>query len=329
MSDTKLTPEQEDAARRVQKLLNLASNNPSEQEAASAAARAQALLVQYNLDAAAVESAGSPDGRREQALVEGGHYAHQREIWGMVAELNFCLHWVQNYRAKGNWRVKDGAGGRVRVPGYRTKRRHMLVGRVVNTRLTIEMAKYLEAAVERVALEQIKERRANHLSQWAMSFRRGAAARVVERLRDRREALLAEERERTRAAERAASGASTGTALTISVYVDRETDANLDFIYGEGWSAGEAVKRAKRAAERERQLREATEWAAANPEEAAAKEREREKAAEKAGRRYRGGRASRDGTDYGAYYTGYDAAEGIGIDEQVGSGSTPRRRIAS
>lgn len=55
--------DEEDLAKvteRVRKLLNLATKNPNEAEATAAAAKAQELLVAYNLDMATVEQGGNP-----------------------------------------------------------------------------------------------------------------------------------------------------------------------------------------------------------------------------------------------------------------------------
>lgn len=324
MSDAPLTKEQQSVALRIKKLLNLAANNSSEAEATAAAAKAQELLVEYNLSAANVDGATSVDGRREKVMVEGGHYVYQAMLWGSVAELHFCLHWVQQYRVLGQWRRKQGDGARVRVAGYRRKHRHMLIGRVVNVALTRSVAEYLQTTVERITREETQARRIAPLSQWAMSFRQGAARRICEKLEDKREQALAAERERTRQAERTASDASTATALTLFTYVDQETDANYDFVYGDGWSAEQANKRAERAAKRAADETARTAWAAAHPAEARAEEEAaREATGKRRGRTSRGSRGA--GLDMGAYYTGYDAAAGVGVDEQVSSGAARGR----
>jgi hypothetical protein len=73
---------------KIQKLLNLAANNPNEEEeATAAAAMAQKLLTEYNLDASLVETAGSDDGRREEIKTRGGFYKFERYLWHKVAEL--------------------------------------------------------------------------------------------------------------------------------------------------------------------------------------------------------------------------------------------------
>lgn len=192
------------------------------------------------------------------------------------------------------------------------------------------MTQYLQQAIERVTLERLKGRDNTYgLSTWAVSFRKGCSARIVEMVEDQREAALAQEREKIRKATRKASGASTATALTVATFAKSELEANADFIHGEGWSAKKAAERAERAAEREQEMREYTQWCKDNPEDAAAQVREDEKREERnakrrTGRSYWSSRG--DGTDMSAYYAGYDAAKSISIHQQADSkqGKTAR-----
>ena len=55
-------------------------------------------------------------------------------------------------------------------------------------------------------------------------------------------------------------------------------------------------------------------WAMAHPEEARAKEEEERKASRRSSR---GGSGPRDNTDYGAFWSGYDKAKDISLDQQV------------
>jgi hypothetical protein len=143
------------------------------------------------------------------------------------------------------------------------------------------------------------------------------------------EALAAEAAEAERAA-RAASGASTGRSLTVAGFAKSEEEANHDFKFGEGAFARRAARIAARAAERERELREAAEWAEANPEEyrklvEAEERKEARNAKRRKGRSYSGWRG--DGTDLGAYYAGSDAAERIGLDPQAEGGGKAAGRL--
>ena len=284
----------DDVLKRIQSLMNLAAKNTSEGEAASAAAKAQELLERYNLTAEHVEGKSLGSGAREQVAVEGGFYRFQRMMWESVANLNFCLYWV-GYKQRGN--------------EYRFTRCHMLVGRRVNVAATRVMATYLQGVVDRLTVDRLGDSGERLYGNWANSYKLGVSSRVCQKLRERRSEVLAAEAARRAAEERASDNASTSTALTLSVYIDRETDANFDFVYGEGWSAKRAA-----AAARQRAWRASyTKWAAANPEAAAEAEARR--------RETRGGRSrgssSTDRIDRSAYWSGYDDGANVSIDPQV------------
>lgn len=315
----------------IQKLLNLAAKNPNEHEAAAAASKAQELLSRYNLDVATIEKAGDAKaGKREQAMVDGGTYAYQRELWKAVADLNYCFHWVQPFRV---WSKSKRVGtGRERftTEGYVMKQRHVIVGRIVNTQATKIMAQYLQSAIERVTLERLGLRHnlqisgqaisadlnAQRFSNWAVSFRKGCARRVLEQLEDRRSAILAAEAKKRRADEARAkrAGISTATGLTLKDMTKAEREANYDFIYGEGEWAATQARRAEAARKQREEEAAYTKWAKAHPEEARAKEEERRKAER---RSYRGGSGPRDTTDRSAFWSGYDEAKDISLEQQV------------
>jgi hypothetical protein len=331
---------EEQAIKKIQGLLNLAAKAGTEAEAAAAAAKAQKLLAQYNLDAAQVEQARGSDGAREQANVEGGHYSFQRDLWKAVAELNFCLYWMQPYLAR-NSRYSIRIRGEYIGKGVKDqwKRRHMLVGRIVNTRTTIAMTGHLLQAIERTLKEKLSEggREENMKSRWAWSFRQGCASRIIEKLEDRRAEHLAEEekakKKREREAKRASTGASTSTSIALSTYIDEETDKNNDFLHGPGWSAEQAALKAERAKRRKEADEDYTRWCKANPKAAASQWEFKDSggAVWSIGRSRGGGPRGASGKaaniDFGAYYAGYDAGEAISLDQQVDTPS--HRRIAN
>ena len=303
----------------IQKLVALASKNDNENEAAAAMAKAQSLLAEYNLTMEVVGEANVGDGAREQAAIEGGFFQFQRDLWEEVAALNFCLYWHQRVRNRKGLKNK-----------YKEVRKWMfhnyLVGKKVNVAVTIAMQSYLEQTCTRLTKEHTQGMNNKHnLSNWANSYRRGIVERVCRKLRERRNEALKAEEEKLEAAMRAAAGTiSTSTALTLSTYIDKETDANLDFIHGDGWSAKQAAQRAA-SAEDARKRREAyTKWAAANPEEARAEEEKRRKESSRFGRG--GGKGSRggkvDGLDSSAYWSGYEAGKSVSIDQQTGHNKT-------
>ncbi len=328
MSDQEFTEEQLTAIRRVEKLLTLSKRGGTEEEATAAAAKAQELLELYNLDMAKISAAGGggvDSGKREQAKVRGGARSWERDLWGAVARLNFCLY----FPGCAYITIKRKGQTRTRVTSN-----HVVIGRTVNVRLTQSIATYLRDAIERI----LRERNGNDPSQlhsnWSNSFRRGAFDRLCERLENRRNEKLAEERERQAKATRDAAGYSSGTALVLSSYIDRENDANYDFLYGEGWSAKQAADRADRAERARVQREEHTKWAAEHPQEARELEKKRREEGEalrkkwaNRGKGSRGGKVGPD-IDNGAYWSGYDRANEVGLDEQVQS-APGQRRIAS
>lgn len=319
---------------RVRKLLALAEKNPNEAEATAAAAKAQELLVAYNLDMATVEQGGK-SGKREESRQRGGMYLYERQLWRAVAELNFCLYFIHRHQTD---RVRRNTNRRV------WEFQHRVIGRVVNTAATRAMGEYLQQTIERLCRERLHgdhgdKTNSQFFSSWAMAYREGIADRVIEKLQERRAHLIKEEERKVRAAAKAAraagrTGTSTTTALTILSVTKSEQDANKDFLYGEGWSAEQAAERAARAAAEKEADRAYSAWAKANPEEAkkkAAQEREEDRkywARRQGGRRGGWGRESasdrRKGS--GAYYAGYDAGAGVSIEPQVDKGEQKRLR---
>lgn len=341
---TNLTDEQRAAVGRVEKLLRLAGRNTSEAEAASATQKAMELLAQYNLDMTTVEREGqSAGGARTQEAMVGGFYEYERELWSHVADLNFCMYWSQSSYVR---RTKIDARSRALLdPFLQThvrRQEHRLVGRVVNVTATRVMSEYLLQTIERLCREWLADRGQSESprSRRAVSFREGVAERVCEKIYDRRREQLREEARaaaeaRARAAEAGVAGVSDGTSVTLSSLQKSEHDANLDHLYGEGFSARGAADRAAKAAADRAAEEEYTRWAEAHPEEAAREEARRVKEEQRAARRgpgSRGGSAGR-AVDWGAYSAGRRAGEAVGLDQQAGraasSGSVGHQRKLS
>lgn len=328
---TELTPDQQKIIGKVEKLLSLANRKKgNEEEAAVAAAKAQEMLAAYNIDMAMVEQGSDTSGKREDKKRSGGVYLFQRDLWRAVAELNFCMYWTSSRWEHRDVKRKTGwyAGHTETVWGL--KYQHRVVGRLVNIRATESMAEYLEETIERLVMDRLQNQNNMRFSRWATSYRKGAAARIIEKVYDRREQLEAEEAERKRKAEHAAarSGTSMATDLTIADVRKSERDANRDFLYGEGWSAKQRLRQQQAAEEAARAEAEYAVWAAANPEEARKEEdkREKEREAYWKRRRSRGGKTT-DNVDTGAYYAGYDAADKVGIDPQTRDDRSSARRL--
>lgn len=330
-----LSPEQLKIIDRIQKLLNLAAKNDNAEEAASAAAKAQQLLAQHNLDSATLE--GADQGKREKSQIDGGTYAFQRELWRAVAELCFCVYWNQKYRTEEKVRQNIYEGGQYAGKKYVQvmRRRHAVIGRSVNARMTVAMAGYLQQAVERALTDRLAAGDEQRHSNWAWSFRKGCAGQIVSKLHERRWDNEAAEAERIRREIAAAKGASSGTALTISAYAEAEDDANYDFIHGEGASARKKARIAKeraRMAGVQKAMEDAyTIWAAANPKKA----RSAFEYVDEEGRTWSYGQPRRgsgnrttENIDYGAYRAGQEAGEKIGLDPQADGPRAPSGRIS-
>lgn len=313
MNATDLTEQQRsDILRKLNKLLQ--TKGTTEAEASSRIAKAQELLATYNLTMDDVERAGDDGGKRAEEKLEGGFYLWERSLWIAVAELNFCwcipwYDWVEMKRF-------NRAAGRTRV-WWRKKRQFRIIGRQVNIAATKAMAGYIVQTCNRLALERLHGDARQQLGSWAVSFREGIAARVQEKLTERRHQYLSEERAKQRAAEKMAmQGHSTATGVTLAKLSRSEADANNDFVMGEGWTAAQAAARAERATWRRMDEQQRTAWAAANPEEAQRQAaRDRSEARARNGR----GRAPRERyvSDPGAYRAGYEAGEHVGIDMQA------------
>lgn len=324
---SEITPEVKSVLEKVEKLLRLAASNPNEAEAASATAKAQDLLAAYNLDMAALEE-NTGDGKREKEELDGGRYEWQRDLWGAVADLNFCFYLnrtvfiesplgtTKEYRSHTN---EDGVERWRYVRGM-WRHQHHVIGRKVNVAATKAMSTYLESVCDRIVKERVRNTNERANGRWANSFRDGLVARVLGKIYDRRADILNEEQLKRKAqmdaaAASAAAGASTSTALTLASYAKSEDDANIDFVYGEGTSARWAANRAAEAAAQRAAEEEYTRWAAANPEKARKQEEERKRKAERD--RQRQNRSYFKNKNTGAWLDGHRAGESVSIDQQA------------
>lgn len=348
---TELDDQQKKVLPRIEALLRLydkskGSDKPHDlKEAESALAKAQELLVAYNLSADLVGQ-GDDNGVREEQKLEGGARQYERDLWRAVAELNFCLYF-------GSGTTKVTAYKRTRADGSKYIDReekyqhlHRLVGRKVNVMATINMAQYLEEAIERLVDERIGPDSAGE--RWRrhnIVFREGAASTVTHKLYVRRREIIAEDKRKQREAEEAAqragaAGVSTSTALTVASHAQAEKDANEDHAYGlaPGTTAAERAQwQAQQAAQAEenKRAREAhVRWCEENPEEARAQaeaqrkeqEADEKRAARNAARRtggsFRWTQADERREEERSWHAaGRRAGEKISIDQQVKPGA--------
>jgi len=191
---------------------------------------------------------------------------------------------------------------------------------VTSTRV---MAQYLEQTIERLTRERVGSP-SEYFTNWAMSYREGMGQRVMEKVYERRREVLNEEKRKQREAVEAAAkqgmtGTSTATALVLGDYIQRENDANDDFIYGEGYSARNRAREAERAERLRREQAEYTKWAAAHPEEARKELEKLEKEAERAANRRTSWDRKADKRDWSAFNSGYAKGKEVSIDQQAGS----------
>lgn len=323
-----------EVAEKIKKLLKLASS-PNTNEAAAAAAKAQKLLEDYNLTMDDVESSRGENQRVDEKIAEVfASHDWQESLWHSVAELNFCLHgtyWAKKFHGK-HRTIFMADGSKKEIPvnkwEWRYVKSHRIIGKKVNVAISRHMAIYLEAAIERALSEQKASwKRTGYYVTNAdyNSFRIGAAYAITNRIWDRRSDRLSKERAAHKKAMEAADAQfSGGTALALATYIDKETDANLDFLHGEGYSAKKAAERRaqqqKEAAFAAMSEAEYTAWAAANPEEArarakATKEQERWSKSQSKGKTVFSGTG---------YWAGKSAGDKISLDEQVGGSSNAR-----
>jgi len=308
------TDQQREVLAKVEKLMRLSAKNPNEHEAAAAAAKAQELLLSWNLTSAALEANGGDTGKRAEEKLVGGFYQFERDLWNAIAELNFCWYFNRSKYVP--------LAERKQHRGRTYTQQHILIGRTVNIAATKSMAEYLSGAIERLTKERLDLNKQHPRSSWAVSYRRGMAERVQEKIEDRRYQMIDEERQKVRdARERGMSTASSSNAITIASVRQSEHEANYDFQFGDGAYAKMKAQRAEQAAAAKAAEDAYTQWAAENPEEAAKDEEKARKEQERRDARRTGRNRSAPAFkgDWSAYRQGREAGEKVGIDLQTGT----------
>ncbi len=341
ISEQNMVARDQDLIDKIGKLLAVAASTTNDAERDSFTARAMKLLSDNNLDMAAVEqgTSGAKAAKRTDEKRRGGYYAFQRALWADVADLNFCMYfnlrvWCPG-RTSGYARKKYGSTAAARAAGKAGcfEFQHRLVGRTVNVAGTLAMTGYLEQAIERKVQARLPDQPQLWLSPEMKTYREGIADTIRRKIRDRREEQLAEEQLKAAAAEEAEAekykaGNPTGRGITLSSVKQTESDANYDFIHGDGASAKRrariAAARAQEAEDRRIAEEAYTKWAAENPEELArqeAAERKRQKARDAyipRGRSY--GTTKKDKYNNAEYWRGREDGKSISIDPQVEGG---------
>lgn len=310
--------------RKIQLLLALAERTKgNEVEAAAAMSRAQELLAKYNLDLSTVQDTAVAGGTNtpEDALAKRDYakgsrsalYQWQRNLVRAIAEANYCRY----------WHVKELCGKPERL-----RNRHKVLGRTANTTVVLVMVDYLFDTIERLLPAEYAElgRRSQEASLW----REGCAARLIERIEEKAEAM--------QKADYAAQGeAAYSSAIAIRTMSDGEAAANYDHINGKGawaqklaydagreermagWAKEREAREAKELAELEAKLLSETPEEKAKREKREAKEQERQ---DRANERYWNAawnRSSKESSrrSSSAFAAGSRAGEKIGLDAQL------------
>jgi len=195
---------------RIRKLLALA-DSPNENEAAAAAEKAQALMLRYGIELAAVAAAGDERLAVDEHVLEGKVDPWRRMLAAAVAH---------------------SAGGRVVwAPGGngRSQGKIFFYGPAGTVGGIVEVYRYLEAqlvVISAAATASRRERRV-HGRTWRNSFLLGAVGRVGQRLDARRA--------------EAAAAAETGRALVlVKTAVDREIERRHPELESSGYRASVA-----------------------------------------------------------------------------------------
>lgn len=169
--------EREKIIDRIRKLLAL-SKSPNEHEAASAAEKAQALLLEYNLSRSELEGSNA---KLDEGYVINSELVTESVPWrrglvGAVARLYLCSYFFKHqYHDRPNSR-KQGA--------YLRTDEHFIVGTPSNVNVAQMMAKYLMDTVDRLARDAAATQHVNR-SAYATSFKHGCAIRLWRRIMDR------------------------------------------------------------------------------------------------------------------------------------------------
>lgn len=314
------TAEQLAAIERVKKLMAMADHpNTNENEAANATAMANDILTRLNLSMGDLSAEQDRDSRSDTRIL-GGFYQHERDLWEAVAELNFCYYWTVKVRYDAE---------RARKERRKWAHHHRLVGRSVNIISTEVMATYLLSTIERLVKEWCAANRRwekfHPRSETAVSFRKGCTARIIEKINDRREALIREEKRKQRENETRAQhpAAVVENALVVTNLVKSEAASNYDFMHGEGawdrrvasqaqWERDWEERERREAAEHERKMRDDPKYRREFEREQEKAEKRWERRREKAQRDFERGMGDR-----GAWMGGYDKGDDISLDQQV------------
>jgi len=173
-----MTEEKESVLKRIQKLLQMSTENgASENEAMLAADKAQKLLQEHNLSIADIKD----DSQVEP--MESEDVEVDRDLWkGYIRNATAKLYFCSTYSTM----KLDTHYKRVKVITF--------VGRKSNRMVATEMCKYFINTVERLADEEFREVPGSRaaINKMAHAFKQGAASKLSGRLRERYEEIAPE-----------------------------------------------------------------------------------------------------------------------------------------
>lgn len=205
---------------KIRNMLAMAKHGGSnENEADTAARMAQELMLKHNISMAQVDSIGGEQqegGKRSKQRRKGNAmYKFQQLLMAACAEVNFVYQEVRYEYTNGHRRAK----------GY------TLIGREANVVATQILFDYLASTCENLGIEYVDHDNRRRMSIEALSFKEGCATRIGERLRERHESQLNEQKREARernAAARHPSNAGTALVVVMEDYAQAEADRNND-----------------------------------------------------------------------------------------------------
>ena len=164
--------ERDKVIERVRKLLALSANNPSENEAAAAAAKAQQILIEHNLSMAEVKDHETADEEDFEIVPVANTTSKpwRRFLGAAVGELYFCKYFYTT----------------TNVPGKRAKRDvHTFVGAKHNIAVATMMFTYLYKTVARLAAQNAAANPQINASAYMTTFKSSATTRLCQRIKEK------------------------------------------------------------------------------------------------------------------------------------------------
>lgn len=323
---------------RLQKLLALAAegSGATEAEAQSAMEKAQAIMAEHNLTMATIAATGEKgsEQRAKEGLDGQAMFEYQRNLMAIIAEVNYCYVTIlYKYGRRGS-----------RAIGYQ------IIGTASNVTSVRVMFEYLANTIDRLVREFNNGDYRLRMSRRSISWCKGCAERLGERIKKRHDDYLAEQKKKAeearKAAQHPASPSHGALIVVMEDYQQKERDLNNDF--RNGWAPGTTEKNrkereAKSAETKANKIAKAKEegfddkvaeafaeyyfdtpqaafdWLHGLNQEKNEKywEKEYQKQRTREDREFRK-------TDWSAYSKGQEAGNSIGLDAQLSKGSAPK-----